>query len=673
MPEAAAAVVVEYFALEGAAAIVATIATQIVVTYAANAAISAVFGGDSGGQSSGAGGTAAVRVTNATVRQSAAPRRLIFGRVKTGGVLAWVGQTGDGRAHLLVALGEGPIEAVENEFFIGEDLSTATQFAGLVSLESHSGAAGKTTNAGLVADFPSERSIYHIGQGIADAVVRYSFNINAFPRGLVLPVFVVKGLQCYDPRTGTTVWTQNPAIVALYIERSAYGYATPDDLIDFDSFSAAANICEEVLLSESAANLVDGVPYRVRRYTFDGVFETSSSPADMMQTIVNACAGARITRGGRTSFYAGAYRAPTGPTLTAEYLRAPASLRTHAGRQQRVNVARGTYREPRQDWQSVDFAPQVDAAGITADGLEVVQNYSYPCTTIGAIAQRLARIAMRRARAAVPLALQCNWAAMQWQLWDVVSVSLPLLGIEDQPYVIVDYTYAQGGGVDLTLIPEDPAYYTWTAATDERLVPQVLAPDFGQTVPAVIGLAVTGEAVAQDYGWLLTLSASWSAISYAFLKHYEINWGTTSGGVYTHSATTTALAWSTNSVSQVAYDVRVRAVGTDDTYGPWSAVTGTVVSSDVTPPAVPTALSVTGSGTHTINWTTPADTDFLESRVYSNTSFTPIGATLIATLTGSPSSAYNTTHTPGGTRWYYVSAIDTHLNASALTYAGTAT
>jgi hypothetical protein len=273
----------------------------------------------------------------------------------------------------------------------------------------------------------------------------------------------------------------------------------------------------------------------------------------------------------------------------------------------------------------------------------------------------------------VPLAVQCNWAAIQWQLWDVITVDLPLLGINDQVYTIVDYTYAQGGGVDMTLIPESPDYYTWTAAIDERVVPQVLAPDFGQAIPDITGLAVTGDAIEQEYGWLLTLSASWDAVDYAFLKHYEINWGTTAGGVYTNSATTTTLAWSTNSVSQVAYDVRVRAVGTDDTYGDWTTVTGTDVTSDVTPPAVPTALSVTGTGTHTINWTTPADADFFQCEVYSNTSFTTSGATLLTTVVGDPSTAYNTTNTPGGTRWYWVSAIDTHLNASALTYAGTAT
>jgi hypothetical protein len=388
MPEAAAAVVVEYFALEGAAAVAATFATQVAVAYATNAVISAAFGGDSGGQSSGAGGTAAVRVTNTTVRQSAAPRRLIFGRVKTGGVLAWVGLNGYGHAHLLVALGEGPLEAVESTFYIGDDLSTASQFTGSVFLESHLGGAGKTTNATLLADFPAERTAAHIGTGIAEAMVLYVYGVNAFPRGLVLPVFMVKGLKCYDPRTATTVWTQNPAIVALYIERSEYGYATPDDLIDFDSYAAAANICDEVLVSLDADNIVLGTPYRVRRYTFDGVLETSASPAEMMQTIVNACAGARITRGGRSSFFAGAYRAPTGPTLTGEYLRAPASLRTHAGRQQRVNVARGTYHEPKQDWQTVDFAPQIDSAAVAADGGEIVQNYSYPATTIGAIAHR---------------------------------------------------------------------------------------------------------------------------------------------------------------------------------------------------------------------------------------------------------------------------------------------
>lgn len=574
MPEAAAAAVVEFFALEGIAATAATLATTVAVNYVASQAISAIFAGNEADR--GSSGAISPNVLNTTIRQSDSPRRLVFGEVKTGGVLVWPGQTPDGVAHMLIAVSEGEIEGINPVVWLGDEQTGNSKFNGLFTIETNNGGAGKVVNAQLNFDFPTARTTAHKGQGVADVVARYTFNANVFPRGLILPVFLVKGIKCYDPRTGLTVWTRNPALVALYIERSEYGYRTPDALIDFPSFIAAANICDEVLVSIDPLNVVDAVPSRVRRYTFDGVFEAAAGPAAFLKIITDSCAGSRIKVGETVSFFAGAYRAPTGPVIDGHYLRGPATLASHASRQQRINIARGTYREPRQDWQMVDFAPQVDAALVIADQGEIVQALTYPATTVGATAQRLARMAMRRARSSVPLLLQCNWAAFQWQLWDVVTVNLPELGVVNQVFLIVEYKFVQNGGIDLTLIPEGPDLYAWQA-TDERAVAQIVVPDFGQTSPDILGLVVSGAPVEQAFGFVPTLSATWTAADFVFLKHYEVQWGLSSG-TYTESATVTTASWATTSVVVDDYDVRVRVVSVDDSFGEWEEVTDTPVT-----------------------------------------------------------------------------------------------
>ena len=119
------------------------------------------------------------------------------------------------------------------------------------------------------------------------------------------------------------------------------------------------------------------------------------------------------------------------------------------------------------------------------------------------------------------------------------------------------------------------------------------------------------------------------------------------------------------------YDVRIRIVREDGTVGPWATETNILVSGDTTPPGVPTALSVTGTTTHTIGWTNPTSLDVMRARVYANTANNPATATEVAEVFGLPATAYTATHTPAGVPTYYwVTAVDRSGNASARTAAG---
>lgn len=614
--------------------------------------------------------------TNTTVRQAAAARRLIYGEVKTGGVLVYPGQKLDGDAHLVVALGEGQIESIDPVFWLAEELSTASKFDGLLHMEWFDGHPDQTACMSLVDAIPEEWTTDHRLRGIAYAYVRMKFDRNAFPRGLVFPVFKVKGRKIFDPRTGATAWSENPALCVLDYLRSVYSVHCPDELIDFESFIAAANVCDELVESADPENVVDGVPNRVKRYTLNGVFEASSSPVPVIETMEGACAGKLVFTQGKYRFYAGAYRHPApGDVLTAEYLRDDPTFRAHVGRQQRVNIARGTYREPRQDWQETDFAAQKLPAAVIAEAGEIVESYSFPATIYGATAQRLAKLAMLRARATTPLVLRCNWAPLRWRLWDVVAVDLPEINETGRTFRIIEYTFAQGGGIDLTLVPDEAWHYEWSAATDEVLVKDVPTPDFNSTPPPVTGLAVAGEMTSEGESGsqVPAISARWDKTEDTFKEHYEVqfknsldeDWDeATSGTTKNANFTSTAV------VAGEEYDLRVRIERGDGTYGPWVEKLVTLIKGDETAPPQPTDLSVTGSGTVTVHWTTPDGRDFRKSNLYVNTFESPVGAVFLDSVTGLSSTAYQYTHTPVTLLHYYVTAQDATGNESALTYAG---
>lgn len=663
---AATAYAIGAFALSAtAAAVVGALVSGVIVAVATKALSDG---------SGGVGGAIEINRVNTTIRQSAAARRLIYGETKVGGVLVYPAQSEDGEyVWLVVYLCEGPIESIDPVFWLADELSTDAKFNGLLTLTAKLGEPGQTADVELIEESNNEWTTNEIGTGIAYAITKFKWDRNAFPRGLVFPVFKVKGRKIFDPRTNITQYSANPALIMLDLIRSEYGYAAPDEWIDFETFAAAASVCDEILDSLDEYNTVNGVPYKVRRYSFNGALETSANPANLVEEVEKSCAGKLIFSGGKYRFFAGAFRVPTG-TIGKENLRADPAFRTHPGRQQLINTVRATYREPKQDWQTSDI-PQIQLAQavIDEDG-EIVQSINFSGVTIGAQAQRLALLAMNQSRSSVPLILQCNYSVFKWRLYDTVNIDLPEVGATGT-YLIVKYNFGEDGGIDISLIPHLASDFAWS--TDKEIVPaELVRPNFNRFPQAVDNLVVTG--FPRDIGTeespniVPTLAASWNKSTFFQIKHYEVQWKRSLSTDYQSAITTTPNFAQSNLKINVAYDVRVRVVAEDDSYGPWSESLNTTVSGDTTPPGPPTNLSVTGTGTHTITWTTPTDLDILRSIVWINTVNDSGTSTKLVEIFGIPGTEYSTTHTPATTSYYWVQALDRSGNTSAKTFAGTA-
>jgi hypothetical protein len=672
MPAAIAGAIIAAVQAGTVAAALITIGVQLAVGAVVNKLSAAL------NKPKGAGAISPTQAISVTLRQAAAARRLVYGTVKAGGLLNYAAQSSDGEyVHLSIILGEGKLQGVDPVFWISDEKSDAAKFDGLVDLEFFDGTQ-TTASATLITAGAGEWTSAEVGTGIAYAVVEYKFDRNAFPSGLVLPAFLVKGRVIRDPRTNTFIHTNNAALVSLDYIRHPTGYNAADEDIDFESFRAAADICDEIIDSIDPANTVNGVAGKVRRYTFDGVIETDVGPAASLAAIEQAMAGQVRHINGKWRCYAGAWRAPSGPVLTADFLADAPVYRTHAGRQQRVNIVRGVYREPKADWQDADYREQTLPDKVAIEG-EIVQPLNFPGTTNGATAQRLARLAMMQSRSRVPLVLKCNLAALIWQELDVVTIDLPLMGISGN-YVIDGYTYnVQDGGITLALFPHLASDYAWDAATNETLVPEVIRPNFNTNPAPPTNVQVNGafRSDAGDYAYP-AITVTWTPSNDPQRKHFEIQWG--QAGNFTGTHLETGSQWINRSVTVgQAYDVRIRSVRLSDTTSDWVTVTNTTVENDITPPGPPTNLSVTAGSGHgsgnpdTIFWRTPTDLDILRSRVYANSTNNPATATAFAEVFGLPGTNYSTTHphSNSGT-FYWVESVDRVGNTSARTFAGTA-
>jgi hypothetical protein len=117
------------------------------------------------------------------------------------------------------------------------------------------------------------------------------------------------GTKLYDGRSGQTVWSDNPALVIR--DYLVNALAVPSARIDQASFDAAANLCDEYVTMDTAATadpaawaaymvtainygtweFVGGTTVRQRRYRFNGVVESDDTPGEVLEQMVQACAG----------------------------------------------------------------------------------------------------------------------------------------------------------------------------------------------------------------------------------------------------------------------------------------------------------------------------------------------------------------------------------------------
>ncbi len=137
-----------------------------------------------------------------------------------------------------------------------------------------------------------------------------------FPNGIPNISRIVKGKQVYDPRSGSTAYSNNVALcIRDYISNTTYGLG--DSSIDDTVADAAANVC-----NESATLAVRGTEVR---YTCNGTFDTDQKPKDIIGSLLTSMQGKITYQGGSWSIYAGAYRSPT-ITLDEDDLDGPIKL-----------------------------------------------------------------------------------------------------------------------------------------------------------------------------------------------------------------------------------------------------------------------------------------------------------------------------------------------------------
>lgn len=442
-----------------------------------------------------------LRKVELSVRQGDAPRQIIYGTFKTGGIITFAHMSPSfelptdppdtyrvDQLHLIVTIATHKIEAVQRCFLDGEEVrfqgsyynnppSLTDEWAILTPGESEHQHAlanrfyinvqkGDENQAAVPAllqpmlAFPGVWTTDHRQRGCAYCYHRLKFNEKAFPGGLPNIVYLIKGkADIWDPRDNGYRWTDNAAlIVADYLLNPIYGLGCTQNEIDIDALIDAANYCDTDL---------GGIGTGFKRYRINGRFEATASHEQTLQEMADAMGGDIVWQGDKWRILPGKYRAWS-LDLNEDDFRGPIHVRTHATRDDMFNIAKVTYIDPN-TFEAGEIVISQNQFIVQA-GEKLVKSFNYSAVTSSIHAHLLATLELERIQQGILVSATFSPKLLKVQVGDVVRLSFAKYGWNLKEFEVRAMTIVHdrnaGVSIEAQLAETSAAMYEWVVGQD---------------------------------------------------------------------------------------------------------------------------------------------------------------------------------------------------------------
>jgi hypothetical protein len=325
-----------------------------------------------------------------------------------------------------------------------------------------------TADAKLIADYPTLWDSAHIGNGLAYIVMECIFDETAFPTGLPNLTVQLKGAKCYDPRTGATAYTDNPALLMRHVLTHPYfGKRSSMTVAEDARISAAANVCDQIYNYE--ANLVDPVTGNtssnnnpVKFYRAALVAEYGTSCRDILDDLAQAMGGMWADVGGEFFVKAGTYSAPVMDLTESDLVKLRGSgdgsedeigheITVHQARANKLNQITVSIYDESEAYKLTNITPLKASALVTADGALLSQEVNFPAVFYKYQALHLAGIILRDMRDSLSFSGTFKFSAYQLEMFDIVRLTLPEYGFNAKEFLVIGRRVSIPEGVELRL------------------------------------------------------------------------------------------------------------------------------------------------------------------------------------------------------------------------------
>jgi len=605
-------------------------------------------------------------------KQPLTSRKIVYGRQRVSGAVVFMETSAKSRyLHIIVAVSGNELNAISEIYFNDKSLTldsngfvtAPAQFVDKAIIKTRLGTDTQehldVATLGAVAW--SDTSTLN---GIGHIYARIEYDTDAYPNGIPNISAVVEGKKLFDPRTSSTSYSKNSALVLRdYLTNDDYGLGASSSEIDDASFIAAANVCDEnVSLSAASGGGTE------KRYESHGVVDTALPPKQIIEEMLSAMAGTLHYSGGKWYVKAGAYSSPS-ETLTEDDLRGAISIATKSSRRENFNAVKGIFL-PSEDgnFQPTDYAAITSSTFETEDNSErVFAELDLPFTQSSSMAQRIAKIALFKGRQQLIISMPCKLTAFKLNIGDTVSVTLDKYGFSSKIFEVIEWNFsnsidASGGselGVDLTLKEISSSVYDWNAeetafvadntnlrSPSDLLTPSVTATDEVRIINEEVITVLNVDVSTSDF----------LADSVEVQAKKQSDSQFTTLGISTFNET---VRFEMIDVEDgVTYDVRARTISSIGNRSAFATTTRKIVGkTDIPSNVTNLSVNIIGKEAH-LSWTPVTDLDLSHYVVRHSPATSGATFTTSRTIADKISRPANTAVVPALTGTYLIKAFD---------------
>lgn len=272
-----------------------------------------------------------------------------------------------------------------------------------------------------------------------------------WPSSIPNAKFAVKGMRLFDPRTGQTQWSDNPALMVRWY-RTALKLGVPID----ESYISSANICDELVSTPSGTE---------KRYRCNYAFFADTNPRQVLQTIRSTCAGESLRVAGRHAMQVGAFYGPGVVTLNENDVVGDITVNPDVRRRDLINTVSAKYADPEDNWNTVDMPVFTHAGFVAQDGYEVVDDLDLMSVPSPYQAQRLAKIHLLTIRDALTINFSCALKAMQLLPGTVFRFDFPENEWQGVEFIVTNWKHSKDGVVALEARQTKLSHYEFNGST----------------------------------------------------------------------------------------------------------------------------------------------------------------------------------------------------------------
>tara|TARA_R110001599_G_scaffold6533_2_gene32194 strand:+ start:1083 stop:2759 length:1677 start_codon:yes stop_codon:yes gene_type:complete len=445
------------------------------------------------------------------VRSPISSRKLIYGKAKVGGTYVFISE-GNNNAdrkylYMLFAMASHEISSFDR-IFIGDEEVTINSSGVVTSptryypnsetrAEFFTDMLGASLTQTLNSKFTTNTDLattdHFKGMSILQSILTYDPEtwVSGIPN---ISVIVSGKNDIYDPRTGTSGFSQNPALCVANYLMSDLGLGLSTNDIDWTSVTTSANICDELVDLDTTPTT------QQKRFVCNGMIDTQNDIKTNIESLLTSMCGFMVIEGGLYRIFAGSYRAPT-LTIEEKDLISGYQIQSKNRISEQFNKVVGLYQSEETNFQPTNYPEITNAGYVASDGQVLEKQINLTFTDDSARAQRIAKIYLEKSRRQYQISLAVNLEKFTLSPGDSVMLTLPNLGFNQKVFEVMEYKF--GGnmelGLELTLRETSSSVYDWSTSEEQNVTPSpALEPTYNRNI-AVPSFSLTQvQEVAED-------------------------------------------------------------------------------------------------------------------------------------------------------------------------------